>query len=168
MSNTVLAVASLLIALTAIVLTLWQTFLQRKATQAQVFLHLLDKSDTPAVADGMELLATLPPYESYHAYLSDESPEVQTTVYRLVRFLNSTAILVEDGYVPRQEVWNLYFMDYRMAHQKLLPWWLGGLRNATYPQKFANFERMCYAVASVKDEDVTRFDRTMNKRLVAE
>jgi hypothetical protein len=149
-------------------LTVWQTFLQRKATQAQVYLHLLDKSDTSDVADGPELLAALPPYESYRAYLSAESPEVQTKVYRLVRFLNSTAILVEDGYLPRQEVWKLYFMDYRKAHRKLLPWWLDGLRKATYPQKFANFERMCNAVARVSEEAVSRFDRTMNKRLVVE
>jgi hypothetical protein len=167
MSNEVLVAASLLIATTAILLTFWQNFLQRRATQAQVFLHLLDKSGDPEVADGLELLATLPSYDNYQAFLSAESAEAQTKIYRTIRFLNSMANLVEDGYLPRQKVWNLYFMDYRIAHRKLLPWWLDGLRKDSYPQKFSNFERMSYAVASISDEDLRRFDRKKNKRLAA-
>jgi hypothetical protein len=75
-SNEVLAAASFAIAVTAILLTLWQNFLQQRATQAQVFLHLLDKSDDPAVADSLDLLATLPHQETCQAFLLAESPEV--------------------------------------------------------------------------------------------
>jgi hypothetical protein len=165
MSNEIVAAASLLIATTAILLTLWQNVLQRRSTQAQVFLHLLDKSSDPEVADGLELVTTLPTYESYQAFLSAESAEARTKVFRLVDFLNSMANLVEDGYLPRQKVWNLYFMIYRVAYEKLLPWWLEGLRKETYPQKFSNFERMCYAVGRISDKDMRRFDNKRNKRL---
>ena len=163
MSTAIITVASLLIAVTAVLLTLWQNVLQRRATQAQVFLHMLDQSTENEVSDGLRSLASLKPYETLEAFETATPDETQRQIYQLVDFLNSTASLVEDGYLPRQSVWNLYFMSYRLAHNRLLPWWLQGERARSYPQKFSNFERMCIAVAAISDEAIIRFDKERDK-----
>jgi hypothetical protein len=49
-------------------------------------------------------------------------------------------------------------MHYRLAHQKLIPWWLEGQRQRSYPQKFIAFEEMCLQVAAITPQEMDAYD----------
>jgi len=149
---------SLLIAVSAVCLTLWQNVLQRRAAQAQVFLHMLDQFKSDEVFKGSLSLIRVAPYDSLDAFEAGETEDTQEQIYYLVDFLNDLARLVWSGYVPRQSVWDLYFMHYRIAHEKLIPWWLEGQRQRSYPQKFIAFEEMCLQVAAITQQEMDAYD----------
>lgn len=158
MLNEIAATVSLAVAVTAVLLSLWQNVLQRRALQTQVFLQILEQSLTSDVTRGINVLISLPNYDSFEAYLAGESQETQDTVFRLVDFLNNTASLVEQGLIPRQQVWDVYFWAFRIAHQKLMPWWLEGIRQHSYSQRLSYFDRMSAQVAETTDQQIKAFD----------
>lgn len=158
MSTNIITAASLLIALAAVCLTLWQNVLQRRAAQAQVFLHMLDQFGNNDVSKGSVIISRLGTYTSLDDFDAAETVETQEQVYRLVEFLNDTARLVWSGYLPRQRVWDLYFMVYRTAFKNLLPWWLEGQRQRSYQEKFIAFEEMCMQIAEISLERSKKFD----------
>jgi len=69
-------------------------------------------------------LIRVQPDDSAEAFAAGETQDTQEQVYYRVDFLNDLARLVWSGYVPRQSVWDRSFMQYRLAHEKLIPWWL--------------------------------------------
>jgi hypothetical protein len=152
-------IVSLLIAVGAVCLTLWQNVMQRRAAQAQVFLRMLDQFNSDRVFNGSEALNKLQPYDSLEAFEAQETQETRFQIYKLVEFLNDTARLVWSRYLPRQRVWDLYFMLYRAANEKLLPWWLEGQRQRSFKQKFIPFEEMCLQVAHITPEQMDDYDR---------
>jgi hypothetical protein len=164
MLTAIATIMSLLIAVAAVCLTLWQNVLQRRAAQAEVFLHMLEQSLSYDVANGMNLLIALKDYDTFEAYESSEPPPNQEAIYKVVDFLNNTASLVEEGLIPRQAVWDLYFWSYRVAHEKLMPWWLAGIRKRSYFQRLPNFERMGDQVARVSLEQIRQHDERQARR----
>jgi hypothetical protein len=158
MPTEVITISSLLIALTALGLTLWQNMLQRRALQAQVFLHMLDQFGSEYVSNGSACLTRLQHYDDFEAFESGETAETRSQIYKLVEFLNDTARLVMTGYLPRQSVWDIYFMVYRTAYEKLSPWWLEGQRGRSYKQKFIAFEEMCLQIAAINPKQMAAFD----------
>lgn len=168
MPTEVITAVSLLIAVTAVLLTLWQAVLQRRASQAQVFLHMLDQFNGDDVYDGCVSLYALPTYDTYELYERTESAETQRRIRKLVEFLNDTARLVKSGYLPRQKVWDIYFMVYRTAYRKLLPWWLQGERQGTYAQRYIAFENMCLEVASVSEKHMADYDRKAYHKVLSD
>ena len=136
MVTDIATIASLVIAVTAVCLTLWQNVLQQRAAKAQVFLDMLDKFSSEDVSNGSMYLSKLEQYDSFATFEKEESTDTQRHIYKLVEFLNDTARLVWSGYLPRQRVWDLYFMVYRTAYKKLSPWWLEDQRQLSYKQKF--------------------------------
>jgi len=153
-----ISLISLLIAVSAVGLTLWQNVLQRRAAQAQVFLHMLDQFKSVEVFNGSVSLIRVAPYDSLDAFEAGETQDTQEQIHYLVDFLNDLARLVWSGYLSRQVVWDLYFMHYRIAHEKLLPWWLEGQRRRSYPQKFIAFEEMCLRVADITPQAMDAYD----------
>jgi hypothetical protein len=158
MVRDVIPFVSLLIAVGAVCLTLWQNVLQRRAAQAQVFLHMLDQFKSDAVFRGSVSLIKVASYDNLEAFEASETQDTQEQVYYLVDFLNDLARLVWSGYLPRQTVWDLYFMHYRIAHEKLIPWWLEGQRQRSYQQKFIAFEEMCLQVAGITQQEMDAYD----------
>lgn len=158
MATLVAAGFPLIIATMAVLLSLWQNVLQRRALQAQVFLKILEQSLSSDVANGINTLMTLAPYSTFSDYQSAESEATQDAIFRLVDFLNNTASLVEQGLIPRQKVWDVYFWAYRIAYQKLVPWWLDGIREQSWPQRLSAFARMGGQAARISDDAIARFD----------
>jgi hypothetical protein len=158
MSRDVIPFVSLLIAVSAVCLTLWQNVLQRRAAQTQVFLHMLDQFKSDEVFKGSVSLIGVASYDNLEAFDASVTQETQEQIYYLVDFLNDLARLVWSGYLPRETVWDLYFMQYRIAHEKLIPWWLEGQRQRSYKQKFIAFEEMCLQVAGVTQQQMDAYD----------
>jgi hypothetical protein len=158
MFRDVIPFVSLFIAVSAVCLTLWQNILQRRAAQAQVFLHMLDQFNSDEVFKGSVSLIRVASYDNLEAFEASETQVTQEQIYYLVHFLNDLARLVWSGYLPRRTVWELYFMHYRIAHEKLIPWWLEGQRQRSYKQKFIAFEEMCLQVAGITQQEMDAYD----------
>ena len=117
MTNELIALLSVIIALVAVLLTLWQNFLTRKAVQSQVLLSLKELGKDVDYFEGMKVIATLKDYETYQAYLQSEPEENRKKIYDTVDFLNFIAHLVEDGLLPREVAWHYYFHAYRNCYK---------------------------------------------------
>ncbi|MEM6483931.1 MAG: hypothetical protein AAF662_02940 [Pseudomonadota bacterium] len=65
---------------------------------------------------------------------------------------------MHEGYLDKQLVWNRYFWMYRIAGEKLLPWWLEHHQQA-HRKKFSAFQAMCVAVSQVPWEKIEEFER---------
>jgi hypothetical protein len=154
---------SILIAVGALVLTLWQNILTRKAHQATALMSLEQLGIDRNYNQGIELIYGLMNYEDFTSFKQTESEATQSHIFNMVDFLNFAAHLVESGFLPRQSLWNLYFWTYRNCSQKLLPWWLEGQRQNN-PQRFAAFERMCWEVGNVSEEAIRNFDARRARR----
>lgn len=158
MNTEIVAVISVLIAVVALLLTLWQNVLTRRAVQSQVLLSLRELAEETDYGRGMPTIIGLKNYNSYSEFVSEESETTQEMIFNTVSFLNFGAHLVEEKLLPRQTLWNFYFWAYRISSEKLLTWWLDGQRE-NFPRRFATFERMCRNVASIRDEAINKYDR---------
>ena len=119
MTGEILTFVSLIAAVLALLLTLWQNILTRKALQAQSLLSLkeMENENYPM---GLYAITSLKSYNSYDEFIQNEPASIQKAIYSTVDYLNFAARLMEEGYLPRQTVWNNYFWAYRKAREKLV------------------------------------------------
>jgi hypothetical protein len=164
MSNEVVALISVVIAVAGLFLSLWQNVLTRRAIQAQVLLTLKDLAIEASYPDGIEATINLKSYAGFDSFAKAEPEKTQEVIYSTVDFLNFAAHLVEGKFLPRQTVWNRYFWAYRTCNEKLLTWWLEGQRRS-HPRRFSAFESMCQRVSSVSDEAILAFDVKQYKKI---
>ena len=157
MSNEIVALISVVIAVVAILLTLWQNILTRRATQSQVLLSLKEHAKDANYFDGMAAIMALKNYANFEAFQKAEPKENQKKIYETVDFLNFIAHLVEDEFLPRQTLWNYYFHAYRICNDKLMPWWLAGIRQSRF-QGFTGLEKMCKRVGSISNADINKHE----------
>jgi hypothetical protein len=157
MLGEIVALISVLIAVTAVLLTLWQNILTRRALQAQTLLTLKELATEVRYREGLEAILSLQDYGDFDRYLESEPGEIKKLIYDTVDFLNFGAHLVEEKVLARQTLYNSYFWAYRTGYDKLIGWWLQGYRR-NYPKRFATFERMCRRVGSVTDRKITEFE----------
>jgi len=157
MATEIAAIISLAVATIAVVLTLWQNFLTRRALESQILLTLKQLAKEANYVGGVKAMITLKNYENYDEYLQKEPEETRQAIYDTVDFLNFIAHLVEDRFIPRQTAWNFYFHAYRIGNTKLLTWWLAGVREDGF-QRFSGYERMCKRIGSISDLEIVKHD----------
>ena len=157
MDTEIIGFISIIIAVIAVILTLWQNVLTRRAVQSQVLLSLRELADEANYDVGIVTISQLANFPSYDEYFKETSEESQKVISSTVAFLNYGAHLVEEKLIPRQTYWNFYFWPYRVANEKLRPWWLSGIREE-FPKRFSSFERMCREIGSISDEAIAKFD----------
>jgi len=157
MANEILAFVSLIIAGLALLLTLWQNILTRKALQVQALLSLkeMENENYPV---GLYAIVSLKSYSSYNEFTQNESTSIQKAIYDTVDYLNFTARLVEEGHLPRQTVWSSYFWAYRKAREKLYPWWFEGQRKNNF-RRFNSFNVVSQRIALVTDKQIEKFNK---------
>jgi hypothetical protein len=158
MPGDIVATVSAVIALAALAITLWQNTLTRRAMQAQVFLTLKQLADAVPYDEGLDAIATLNDYNTYEDYLATEPVERRQLINNTIKFLNYAAHLANKKYLPRQHIWDLYFWGYRIARQKLCPWWLEGVRK-NEPRRFTRFESMCERVSAITDRQIMEWHK---------
>lgn len=153
----ILAFIGLIIALVAVLLTLWQNTLTRRAVQSQVLLTLKERAREANYFDGVAAIRALKSYGSYEAYLQNEPEAVQKTIYDTVDFLNFVAHLVDDKFLSRDTAWNYYFHAYRISNEKLLTWWMTGIRQDRF-QGFTGFEKMCRRIGNISEDAIAKHE----------
>lgn len=158
MENEVLGITSLIIALLALLFSLWQNLLTRKTLQAQIFLSMRQYGEDAGYVKGVQTIFSLKNYENYAEFVSNEDENVRDIVFKTVDFLNYSARFATQGLLPRQYIWDLYFWGYRTCFEKLLPWWLDGIRTQT-PRRFNEFEKMCKTVGGISRSSIQSFEK---------
>jgi hypothetical protein len=109
MGTEFVAIVSVIIAVTALLLTLWQNILTRRAVQSQVLLSIRELAQDSNYNEGMPVITNLKNYDNYDEFVASESKETQKLILDTVSFLNFGAHLVEEKLLPRQSLWNSYF-----------------------------------------------------------
>ena len=158
MLNGVVALVSVIIAVIALLLTLWQNIITRRAAQASVFVQLEQFGEEFGYNRGIDIISSLKKYDSYSEFCALETEETKKIIYKTVNFLNYCAHLAYQGYIPRQRIWDIYFWDYRICGNKLIPWWLDGVREDN-PRRFVTFEKMSKTVCKISNDAIIRWDR---------
>jgi hypothetical protein len=156
----ILAFLSVIITSAALFATLWQNFLTRRSLQASVFITLEQLGEKFGFDEGIDAIYSLKNYNNYEDYFYSENPETKKLIYKTVKFLNYCAHLSYSGFIPKQKIWNLYFWGYRICEDKLLSWYLEGVRE-TYTLRFSNFERMCREIGSISEDSIKAWDKKL-------
>ena len=157
MVSAVAAAVSAAITFVALLLTLWQSVLTRRALQAQNLVTLKELAIQVRYREGLESILSLQGYDDFDKYLESEPAETRKLIFDTVDFLNFGAHLVEEKVLARQTLYNSYFWAYRTGYDKLISWWLEGYRR-NYPKRFATFERICRRIGSISEEKITEFE----------
>lgn len=155
MASNFLALISVVISITTILVVTWQTYLTRRALQFQGYLGLESFAEGSSLREGIRALNSLPPYTDYQTFLQKESAETQHVIYDTVQFLSSVAHLVNEGYLDKYQAWSRYFFSFRVCYDKLYPWYIQGLRNMRYGGEeiaYATLEAMCVLVHEADTE----------------
>lgn len=158
MQTEILSGISVIMALAALLFALWQNLLTRRTLQAQIFLSLRQYGEKAGYSKGIQTIYSLKDYESYNEFANNEDESVKHIIYETVNFLNYTARFSAKKLLPRQYIWDLYFWGYRTCYEKLIPWWLDGIRTQT-PRKFNEFEKMCKIIGEISISGIHRFEK---------
>jgi hypothetical protein len=118
---------SLVIALIALSIALWQLHLNRIAIQAQTFMTIVNTAREIQFSKVMDKIRKFK-YTDYKTYKLKESRETQRQVREVVDFLNDVMHMIKHGYLTRHHVLNIYFVSIRACEARLLSWWVEGIR----------------------------------------
>lgn len=163
MAGDFIASISLAAAFIAITITFWQALLTRQALKAQAYTNLESIESESKFREGMQAIAELKEYEGYDQYVHDIDGTQRQCIYNTVSYLNFIAHLVDEGFLSEAQAWRLYRPGYLLCHEKLLDWWLVGIRKKR-PKLFTYFERMCLAAANGKGRNIEkRIERKIKK-----
>ena len=154
---------STVIAFLALFVTLWQNSLTRRSIQADVLLSLKNNAKEVKFYEGMEKINSLKTYDDYAVYVHKVSAANRKLIHDAVDHLNFIAHLVEDGFVPRQTAWNYYFHSYKTCYEKLLPWWLDGIREEQV-QGFTSFEKMCNRIGRISEDAIEKHEAKQQRK----
>ena len=88
MQTEIVAIISVIIAVGALLLTLWQNILTRRAVQSQVLLSLRELAQEAGYDRGMPVIINLKNYNNYEEFCLSETEDVQKLIFDTVSFLN--------------------------------------------------------------------------------
>lgn len=169
MEASLLAVISLAISISTLLVVFWQTYLLRQALQFQAYLNIESSlhESGPGISPGNKALNSLPKYTDYKTFAEMESLETQQVIQYYVSMLNIIAHLVSEGFINKYQVWGRYFVAYKLCYEKLYPWYIEGVRNTNFRGNeiaYATFEAMCLLVAEADKSEAVK--RKLMKRQV--
>lgn len=157
MLSEIMSLISLMIAVVALLLTLWQNFLSRKALQAQSLLSL-KQMENENFTVGLYAIHTLKQYKDYSEFLQTETDATQKAIYDTIDYLNFAARLAHERHIHRQIIWNNYFWAFRISREKLSPWWFEGQKENNF-RRFTSYSKMSYQIAKLTEKEIEKFEK---------
>lgn len=134
---------SLVIALIALGIALWQLHLNRIAIQAQTFMTIISTAREIQFSKVMDKIRKFK-YTDYKTYKLKESRETQRQVREVVDFLNDLMHMIRHGYLTKHHILMIYLVSIRSCEEHLLPWWIEGFRVEQGSDDFYfSFEELC-------------------------
>src|SRR5215469_12691164 len=141
--KTVIDLANLLILLVTLIAIFWQAYLIRRTLEGDTFVDIQKRAEKIALSETMDLISTLK-FTDYKTYGSTVPQAKQTQIRVLVDFFNDLSHLARSRYVNDYYPIRLYSPSLLTCREKLLPWWLEGVRAArANPYLYNNFLYLC-------------------------
>lgn len=134
---------SLVVALIGLGFASWQLYLNRIAIQAQTFMSIVNTAREIQFSRVMDKIRKFK-YADYKSYKSNESRETQRQVREVVDFLNDIMHMIKHDYLTKHHILNVYFVSIRACEERLLPWWIEGIRKEQGSEYYyLSFEELC-------------------------
>ena len=141
--KTIIDVATLAVLAFTLFAALWQTKLIRRTLEADTFLTIQERAEKIKLSEAVDLIHTFR-FTDYGVYKTTVSAEHQRQVRDLVDFLNDLSHLARDQYIDDYYPVRLYSPALLTCRNKLLDWWVVGLRTErSYPYLYNNFNYLC-------------------------
>jgi hypothetical protein len=153
----ILSIWSVVVAALSFGAVIWQAHQAARANELNSFISLGTYADRLDYSSGIDVISRVR-CSTQGDFEQQFTSEERQQVRRCVEFLSFAAHLVDNGHLPRQRVWDIYFMSYRMVGQHLMPWWFEHQRK-TLPQRFVAVQHMCKIVLAVTDAEIELFGR---------
>ncbi|MXO73525.1 DUF4760 domain-containing protein [Alteraurantiacibacter buctensis] len=175
MSDTLVSLSSIAVAVLALMLAFWQTQIaarslqtqaqsSKESAQLQALISFRELARECKYADSIEIISRLK-CKSYLDFVEKTERAERDQIRDCIEFLNFVCILINSGHIERQSVWNVYFVAFRIVGKNLSPWWFEG-EWIEHPQRYSSAKRMAEIVLEVSEEQIAAFDD--RKRLTGE
>ena len=148
----VLDFGTLAVLLLTLFAALWQAKLIRRTLEADTFVGIQERAEKIKLSEVVDLINSWS-FTNYLTYQTTIPAALQSQVRNLVDFLNDLSHLARDRYIDDYYPIRLYSPALLTCREKLLPWWVEGLR-ATRSNKYLynNFVFLCNYAQYWKDK----------------
>ena len=147
----IMAVIALIVSVVAAAVTYWQTKLVRQSIESQTFTGLLERAREIDISSTLDFIGTLK-ITDYANYKKNVPQERQEQVRAVVDFFNDLSHMMRGKYIDDFHPMRIYQPALFTCNEKLLPWWVEGLRAETYPLLYQNFTWLCEYAAYLEKE----------------
>lgn len=156
----IVGLLSAVVAFLALGAVLWQGNLAKKSNDLQAMIALRNTADRLQYSQGIDLISRMTSRD-YDSFEKEFSQEQRQQVLQCIEFLNFSAHMVEAGSLKQQQVWNIYFMAYRIVGKNLWPWWFEA-QSKMHMNRFSAIARMCRLVLKVSGAEIKAFDKRLH------
>jgi hypothetical protein len=101
----------------------------RRTLEADAFMRIQERAREIGLSQTADLISAWS-FDDYSNYENTVSPAQRQQVRDLIDFFNDLSHLANDKYINDYHPIALYFPTLRTCKQKLLPWWVNGIRQA--------------------------------------
>jgi hypothetical protein len=162
--------ATLAVLLFTLFAALWQVKLIRRTLEADTFVEIQERAEQIKLSETVDLINSWA-LSDYATYQRTASPAEQIQVRALVDFLNDLSHLARDRYIDDYYPIRLYSPALLTCREKLLPWWVEGLRTVRSNEYlYNNFVFLCDYAQYWKDRRYKKvgYRKYLRKRGVVE
>lgn len=150
--KTFLDVSTLIVLILTLAVVLWQAYLIRRTLEGDTFSKIQERAENIKLSETMDFVSTLK-FANYDDYIAAVPADEQLRVRILVDFFNDLSHLSRSEYISDYYPIRLYSPSLLTCREKLLPWWVDGLRKARDNEYlYNNFLFLCNYAKFWKDQ----------------
>ncbi len=136
-------VGTLIVLVVTLLAVLWQGRLIRRTLEADTFVRIQERAEAIKLSETLDQISSWK-YVDYKVYEKAVDVGQQIRVRALVDFFNDLSHLARDKYIDDYYPIRLYSPSLLTCQERLLPWWVEGLRSArSNKYLYNNFMALC-------------------------
>ncbi|MFL6214216.1 MAG: hypothetical protein ACJ74J_10045 [Blastocatellia bacterium] len=152
----IVAIVALIISIFAVVFTYKQTSLLRRTIEAQTYTTLLERAREIDISSTIDFINSLT-CRDFATYQKSVPQEWQSRIRMTVDFFNDISHMIRNEYLDDYYPIRLYRPTLLTCSQKLLPWWLEGIRTSRgITGIYNNFQLICEYASYLESEKEAR------------
>jgi hypothetical protein len=141
--KTTIDISNLAVLLLTLIVVLWQAYLIRRTLEGDTFVDIQERAERIGLSETMDFVSTFT-FKDYKTYQAAVPSAKQNQIRVLVDFFNDLSHLARSRYVNDYYPIRLYSPSLLTCREKMLPWWVEGLRKArANPYLYNNFFYLC-------------------------
>src|SRR5260370_28043524 len=150
--KTFIDLSTLIVLALTLISVLWQAWLIRRTLESSTFVEIQNRAESIKLSETLDFVSTLR-FVDYVTYQGAVPPDKQVQVRVLVDFFNDLSHLARSRYVNDYYPIRLYSPSLLTCREKLIPWWVEGLRKVRSNEYlYNNFWFLCDYAQYWKDQ----------------